>query len=90
MNELEERFYYLCNIWKMETEGMSFGKQDHYAYQEIIEMGPSVIPLILDDIEYGHWFYALHKLTGKDPVPKEHKGNTQMMIFYWKEELGAR
>jgi len=43
----------------------------HNAYQRIIGLGPRVVPLILARLEKkpDHWFWALHAITGAEPVP---------------------
>ena len=41
----------------------------HPDYQAIIALGLSVVPLILEDLQRngpGHWFRALHQITGED------------------------
>ena len=47
----------------------------HPAYQRIIGLGPSAIPLILRELQRqpGHWHWALQALTGEDPA---HPGDT--------------
>ena len=44
----------------------------HSAYQSIIAMGRPAVPLVLEELKSrrGHWFWALHFMTGADPVPK--------------------
>ena len=57
----------------------------HPAYQRIIGMGPSAVPLILRELERkpGHWFWALHAITGANPVPKDSEGNIEKMALAW-------
>ena len=66
-----EKFQSLVNEWKNDTQLMSSttGMILHKAYQEIIGMGPVVIPLIVRELEKtpDHWFAALKALTGIDP-----------------------
>ena len=64
----------------------------HPAYQKIIGMGPRVIPLILAEIEHrpDHWFWALHSLTGVDPVPRESQGNLAKMAAAWLDWARTR
>ena len=42
----------------------------HPAYQRIIGMGSDAVPLILRELQKrrGHWFWALHFITGEDPT----------------------
>jgi hypothetical protein len=84
---LEHRFQQLATQWKQETRGLSSttALAMHPAYQQIIGMGKAVIPLLLQDLEtkFGRWFWALKSITGQDPVPAEHQGNTQAMTEAW-------
>ena len=58
---------------------------EHPAYKRIIDMGPAAIPLILRELdrEVDHWFWALHALTGADPVPEDDKGDLPAMAEAW-------
>lgn len=71
---VEDRFAHLAAQWKSERgPSSSVSKLSmHTAYQQIIGMGDVVIPLIMADLEKApdHWFWALHAITGGDPVPK--------------------
>ena len=57
----------------------------HPAYERIIGMGTAAIPLILQELEreVDHWFWALHTLTGADPVPQDSMGNLSAMAEAW-------
>ena len=48
-------------------------------------MGESALPLILEDLqkETNHWFEALQKITGENPVPKENEGKMELMKENW-------
>ena len=80
---LEARFRTLVKRWKKDTEADSsiLRMIRHPAYQEIIAMGPAVIPLLLRELERepDHWFRALHALTGADPVPAASRGKLREM-----------
>lgn len=71
--ELAQLFSELAQQWRRETAAYSVVQKKvlHPAYQRIIGLGPAVIPLILRELrrEPGHWFWALHVLTGEDPTP---------------------
>jgi hypothetical protein len=78
--ELAARFAKLAATWKEATRFSSKMGRDaeHPAYQEIIAMGERAVPLILADLEKngGHWFIALHRITGDEPpIPEGHRGN---------------
>lgn len=57
----------------------------HPAYQQIIGMGKDAVPLILDELrrEPDHWFWALHAITGDDPVPSNGRGKLEGMTRAW-------
>jgi hypothetical protein len=57
------------------------------AYQQIIGMGPSAIPLIFQSMmrEPDHWFWALSSITGANPVLQEHQGKIDKMNDDWIE-----
>jgi hypothetical protein len=85
--EREERFRDLVTCWKRERGHHSSSARlaDHPAYQQIIAMGPEVIPLLLRELdrEPDHWFRALHALTGANPVPPESRGKVRQMADAW-------
>ncbi len=65
-----ERFNALADEWIAATR-LSSSVSDtcmHPAYQQIIGLGPDVLPFILEDVEAGelHWGWALQALTGQD------------------------
>jgi len=70
--ELAVEFRQLAENWRRETAVHSSVHRIvlHPAYQRIIGMGPAVIPFILGELRErpGHWFWALHAITGEDPV----------------------
>jgi hypothetical protein len=45
----------------------------HWAYQQIIGLGPAVIPFILEDLarKPDWWFWALAAITGEDVAEGE-------------------
>jgi hypothetical protein len=65
------RFEHLARTWKRATRYESSLTKivTHHAYQAIIGMGPSAIPMILADLRSagGHWFWALHAISQADP-----------------------
>jgi hypothetical protein len=81
------RFQALAQQWKKDTAHLSnIGKKAlHPAYQEIIGMGKSAIPLLLAELrrEPDDWFWALHAITGAQPVPAESRGNLKAMADAW-------
>jgi hypothetical protein len=57
----------------------------HPAFQEIVGMGPAVIPLLLKELQKGtgHWHRALRRITGVDPVPPGDRGNIDKAAQAW-------
>ena len=57
----------------------------HPAYQQIIGMGPAVLPLILDRLAHRteHWFWALGAISGEDPVDPSDAGKVDAMAEAW-------
>ncbi len=86
-NSLEERFRRLSAIWQRDTAYLSSmtDASNHPAYQEIIGLGPAVIPLLLRDLEahHTHWFAALHALTKAEPICAKDAGNIPRMVNAW-------
>ncbi len=80
-------FASLAEEWKTATAVLSSttAMVRHPAYQAIIALGPPVVPLLLQDLqrEPVHWFEALQAITGEDPVPREHWGNSAAMSADW-------
>ncbi len=85
--DVEERFQRLASIWKAERGPTSSitAIATHPAYQQIIGMGPAVIPFILRELEreLDHWFWALKAITGEDPIPPESRGKMRAMAEAW-------
>jgi hypothetical protein len=85
--EWEQRFHDLVSLWKRERGPHSSSARlaEHPAYQQILSMGPEVVPLLLRELEHepDHWFRALHHLTGANPVPPESRGKVREMAAAW-------
>lgn len=71
-DELEQAFRALADRWRADTVFLSSVDKMamHPAYQRIIGMGPQALPLILEELRArpDHWFWALHAISGEDPV----------------------
>jgi hypothetical protein len=84
---VEQRFRFLAETWKKAVAHLSSTtkRNSHAAYQEIISLGPEVVPLLLRDMQnhLTHWFFALHAITGVNPVPPAAEGNVPLMVDYW-------
>jgi len=57
----------------------------HPAYGAIVSMGTEAIPLLLEELakRADHWFAALNRITGEDPVPVEGRGKLNEMRDAW-------
>ena len=57
----------------------------HPAYVAIIAMGKRAVPFLLAEIKTSpnHWFFALRKITGANPIPKTAAGNLRKMTEAW-------
>ncbi len=86
-DERYRNFHQLAEQWKRERGPYSSSAQlaQHPAYQQIIDLGPEVVPLLLHELERetDHWFRALRALTGADPVPPELRGNLPAIRDAW-------
>ena len=84
---LRERFLNLVAEWKRGRGPHSSSARlaEHPAYKAIIDLGPAVVPLLLEELvrEPDHWFRALHALTGANPVPEEARGRIHEMAAAW-------
>lgn len=80
-------FRLLTDEWKAQAEFLSSPTAIAAipAYQAIIAMGPRAVPLILDELrrEPDHWFVALKRITGEDPVPEDARGDLDLMAQAW-------
>lgn len=86
-SKVEETFKQLRDEWRDATGILSDSIEicTHPAYQRIIGLGPSVVPLIMVELERepDHWFWALRAITGENPVPAIHRGRVDVMAEYW-------
>lgn len=59
----------------------------HPAYQRIIGMGSTIVPLLLRQVAetHEHWFWALEAITGEDPVSPEDSGDVVKISRAWVE-----
>jgi hypothetical protein len=84
---LEERFGRLAAVWHRETAYFSSMTEASSppAYQEIIRLGPEVVPSLLRDLEthHSHWFAALRAITGAEPIPPSSAGDIPKMAEAW-------
>jgi hypothetical protein len=84
---VEERFRRLEATWLAEAgySSSSTVLRGHPAFQEIINLGQAIVPLMLRDLEERPrlWVWALPRITGADPVPVCDRGNITKMSEAW-------
>lgn len=85
--DIAHTFTELARAWKA-GRGVSSSTRElagHPAYQEIIRLGPAVLPFVLRELERepDHWFIALKAITGLDPVAAGHRGDVRAMSSDW-------
>ena len=82
-----DKFQDLADRWEEETLFLS--RSDlafaHPLHQEIIGLGKSAVPLILERMRSrgGHWFEALEQITGEDPISPADYGHIAAMQDSW-------
>ena len=80
-------FYRLKFQWEEDTAFLSsiLEISMHPSYQQIIGIGNTAIPLILNEMKInpGHWFWALKAITGEDPISPEQRGHIDEMTNAW-------
>jgi len=85
--DLEELFQQLATQWRKDTAHFSSQTQmaNHPAYQQIISLGPAVLPFIFRELarKRDFWFYALTAITGDDPIAAEDAGKVRRMADAW-------
>ena len=90
---VRERFGELAAAWERDTRFLSNIDRivEHPAYRQIIELGPSAVPLILERLrrQPDHWFHALRAITGQEPAPCD-PGDMGRLAATWLEWGEAR
>jgi hypothetical protein len=90
----EKEFDHLAEEWREAVQFSSSVTEMclHPAYQQIIGMGPVVVPLLLKELSQrpDHWFWALHAITKENPVDPEDAGDLLKMSEAWIEWGRAR
>ena len=84
---VRDEFEYRASAWENSvflTMDEMFSDED---YQQIIEMGPQVVPLILRRIQTrpNWWSPALIRLTGVDPTAVQERGSLAAETKAWLE-----
>jgi hypothetical protein len=81
------KFDALAERWNKYNRGRSVVEYNHPAYWQIVGMGPSAIPFLLEDMEKnnGRWFKALRYITGIQMGTEETRGDFQSLKRAWLE-----
>lgn len=85
--EVARRFAELAEAWHEDADCQSSAVAIfmHPAYQQIIGLGPDVIPLLLADLEAtkSNWAWALTAITGENPIQPEDRGKMDRVFERW-------
>lgn len=85
--DLLSKFNILAERWERERPDWSNITEMslHPAYQQIIGMGQPAVPFILEKLKEkpDHWFWALHSISGDNPVSVESEGDIEQMAKAW-------
>jgi hypothetical protein len=85
-SDIESTFECFYNEWYEETKYLSSSKifENKY-YKKIISMGMDIVPVMINKLKESpeHFFVALAKITGKNPVKSENKGKINKMAEDW-------
>lgn len=87
---LEREFNALAEQWREETSHLSFGREAHFAYQQIIGMGDAVLPIIFRELEVttSDWFWALSAIARKKArrsYPRMTRGRVRKVARIWMD-----
>jgi hypothetical protein len=87
--EVVNKFYTLAKQWENEVAGMSSTSKmsQHPYYQEIINMGTKIVPLLLLELKKNplYWLTALSTITGENPIEPAQRGRVKQMASAWIE-----
>ena len=81
----QEKFRALADEWLDYQSGRSRLNFSHPAYLQIIGMGTSAIPFLMQEIQErsGNWFEAIRSITGSSPVPADKRGDLEAVTEAW-------
>lgn len=83
-----KQFQDLARVWKQETglHSNMTKRAMHPAYQQIIGMGKTAVPFMLEEFSNGElddWFWALTAITRENPITSDIAGNVERMAEAW-------
>lgn len=84
-NSIVDKFDMLERTWREYNLGRSRIEYNHFAHYQIVGMGMSVIPLLLErvDNEENEWIIALKAITGAMPDADETLGDSASVRQSW-------
>jgi hypothetical protein len=86
-NLLTDQFHTLALQWREEIgpDSSLSNIVSNINYLRVISLGPSVVPLILRDLQRqpAPWFVALRAITGNDTIGAEYPGNFKKKAEAW-------
>jgi len=86
-NQAFEEFTQLKDKWEKETSFFSSSTDiiSNPSYIEIINIGERAVTWILNELDQnsGHWFFALEKITGANPIKQKNIGFIDEMKKDW-------
>lgn len=86
-SSLESAFRSAVRRWYAEAGYLSSApaRTEHPAYKEVINMGPAVVPLILQELRQHPdlWFEALEQLTGSSPASPRPNASVAELAAQW-------
>jgi hypothetical protein len=86
-SSLEDKFSALEEEWREYNAGRSTIEFNHFAYYQIMGIGPAAIPLLLKRVEQGAnaWFVALKAIGGASAASDSTRGNPKAARDAWLE-----
>ncbi len=80
-----DKFDTLSRSWKDYNLGRSRIEYNHFAHYQIIGMGMSIVPLLLERMEQGDndWIMALKAITGAAPDKEVSLGDAESVRHVW-------
>jgi hypothetical protein len=87
--DVQSVFFSLAGKWEVESAGISSDSRfTKLSYQQIIGLGPDVVPFLLRDLvdnsdDPPHWFWALVAITRANPMPDSARGDSVQQANAW-------
>src|SRR5262249_7922336 len=81
----KDKFAALAAAWRRHNRGKSIVDYYHLAHLQVIGMGATAIPLILEDLSRGEgsWYFALKCITGEQADGPTAQGEPEVVRLAW-------